>query len=114
MTRKILLVSEDEDFKSYLKTVTLTITKLNHQITITEDINDGSIDWVIIDFDTNEESNLKFVRESRAVGRMQNIKFVAVLTEITDEKKSVIFSSGCDSVITKEEFKRVANSILLI
>ena len=114
MTRKILLVSDDEDFKNHLKTVTLTITKLNHQITITEDMNDGSIDWVIIDFDNNAESNHSFVSESRGSGRMHNIKFVAVLTEVTDGKKSEIFASGCDSVMSKDEFKRVANSILLI
>ncbi|MCU0372300.1 MAG: hypothetical protein MUE56_03535 [Ignavibacteria bacterium] len=114
MTRKILLVSDDEDFKNHLKTVTLTITKLNHQITITEDINDGSIDWVIIDFDNNAESNHRFVRKSRAGGRMHNIKFVAVLTEVNDNNRSEIFASGCDSVMNKDEFKRVANSILLI
>lgn len=114
MTRKILLVSDDTDFKSYLKTVTLTITKLNHQITITEDKSDGFIDWAIIDFDTNTENNLIFARESRSGGKMHNIKFVAVLTETTDEKKSEIFASGCDSIMTKDEFRKVANSILLI
>ncbi|MCI0473795.1 MAG: hypothetical protein L0Y76_09455 [Ignavibacteria bacterium] len=114
MTRKILLVSNDSGFKSYLNTVTLTITKLNHQITITEDKNDGSIDWVIMDFDTNAERNYSFVKKSRKAGRMQNIKFVAVLTEISDEIKPKIFASGCDSVMTKDEFKKVANSILLI
>ena len=112
MTRKILLISDDNGFKSFLNTVTLTITKLNHQITITENKNDGSIDWAIIDFDNNEESNHRFVRESRS-GKTHNIKFVAVLTEAADKKKSKIFASGCDSVMTKNEFKRVANSILL-
>lgn len=114
MTRKILLVSDDSGFKSYLNTVTLTITKLNHQITITEDKNDGSIDWVIIDFDTNAESNYSFVKKSRSSVRLQNIKFVAILTEVSDEKKSAVFSSGCDSVMSKDEFRKVANSILLI
>jgi hypothetical protein len=114
MTRKILLVSDDTGFKNYLNTVTLTITKLNHQITITEDKSDGSIDWAIVDFDSNTENNHIFVRESRTGGRMHNIKFVAVLTEVSDNKKSEIFSSGCDSVMTKDEFKKVANSILLI
>lgn len=114
MTRKILLVSDDSGFKSYLNTVTLTITKLNHQITITEDKSDGFIDWAIIDFDTNTENNHIFVRESRSGGKLHNIKFVAVLTEAADEKKSKIFSSGCDSVMTKDEFRKVANSILLI
>ena len=114
MTRKILLVSDDAGFKNYLNTVTLTITKLNHQITITEDKSDGNIDWAIIDFDADTGNRHIFVRESRRTGIMQNIKFVAVLTEVTDGKKSEIFASGCDSVMSKDEFKRIANSILLI
>jgi len=114
MTRKILLVSDDDGFKNYLNTATLTITKLNHQITITEDKNDGGIDWAIIDFDNNADNNHSFVRESRSSGRLQNIKFVAVLTEVTDEKKTAIFTSGCDSIMSKDEFRKVANSILLI
>jgi hypothetical protein len=77
-------------------------------------MNDGSIDWVILDFDNNAGSKHTFVRESRGSGRMHNIKFVAVLTEVNDRNKPGIFSSGCDSVMSKDEFKKIANSILLI
>jgi CheY-like chemotaxis protein len=113
MTRKVLLVSNDKGFKDFIHIATLTLTKLNHQITITEDKRDGHIDWMIVDMDTDTEENIAFILESRKSEANKKIKIVSVLTAITDEMKEQLFKSGCDSIMTKKEFQAVANNILI-
>lgn len=113
MTRKVLLVSNDKGFKDFIQIATLTLTKLNHQITITEDLKDGHIDWMIIDMDTDVEMNIQFILSSRKSETNRKIKIVSVLTVITDEMKNILFKSGCDSIMTKKEFQTVANNILI-
>lgn len=113
MTRKILLISDDEDFKGFLKIAALTLTKLNHQITITEDRNDGYLDWMIIDMDSDSESNLDFILNTRKSAANKNIKIVSVLSNITNDKRVKLFQSGCDSIMTKKEFRTAANNILI-
>ena len=113
MTRKILLVSDDDDFKGFLKIAALTLTKLNHQITITEDRNDGYLDWMIIDMDSDSESNLDFIVNTRKSAANKNIKIVSVITNITNELRVRLFQSGCDSIMTKKEFMAAANNILI-
>jgi CheY-like chemotaxis protein len=113
MTRKVLLVSDDKGFKDFIHIATLTLTKLNHQITITEDKRDGHIDWMIVDMDTDTEENFAFILESRKSELNQKRKIVSVLTAITDETRESLFKSGCDSIMTKKEFQAVANNILI-
>lgn len=113
MTRKILLISDDSEFKSFINIATLTLTKLNHQVTITEDKTDGHIDWMIVDMDTNTEPNFEFIMNSRNTGQNKNIKIVSVLSAVNDEIKDRLFKSGCDSVMTKREFQAAANNILI-
>lgn len=113
MTRKILIVSNDDEFKGFINIATLTLTKLNHQITLTEDRKDGHIDWTILDMDTNEEDNFGFISKTRNSGSNRNIKIVAVKTEPDEILKKRLFDAGCDSVMTKKEFKAAANNILI-
>ena len=113
MTRKVLLVSNDKGFKDFIHIATLTLTKLNHQITITEDKKDGHIDWMIVDMDTDVEDKIAFIIESRKSEANKKIKIVSVLTIITDEIRARLFKSGCDSIMTKKEFQAVANNILI-
>jgi CheY-like chemotaxis protein len=113
MTRKVLLVSNDKGFKDFIHIATLTLTKLNHQITITEDKKDGHIDWMIVDMDTDVEENFTFIIESRKSEANKKIKIVSVLSVITDEMREKLFKSGCDSIMTKKEFQAVANNILI-
>ena len=113
MTRKILIVTEDREFKGFIETATLTLTKLNHQITLTEDKNDGHLDWIIIDMDTQMEENFDFIDMTRKAGRNANIKIVAVMAEITEAIKMRLFEKGCDSVMRKKEFIAAANNILI-
>lgn len=113
MTRKILLISEDFDFKSFLNIATLTLTKLNHQITITEDKKDGHIDWMIIDMDTNTENNFEFIGNARKSETNRNTKIVSLLSNVTSEIRERLFQAGCDSIMTKKEFRAAANNILI-
>lgn len=113
MTRKILLVSDDNEFKGFLKIASLTLTKLNHQITITEDRNDGYLDWMIIDMDSDSDSNLDFIINTRKSEANKSIKIVSVITNITNELRVRLFQSGCDSIMTKKEFIAAANNILI-
>jgi CheY-like chemotaxis protein len=113
MTRNVLLVSSDKEFKDYIKIATLTLTKLNHQITITEDRSDGHIDWMVVDMDSAAEENFEFILAARKSELNQKIKIVCVLTNITDEMRARLFKSGCDSIMTKKEFLAAANNILI-
>lgn len=113
MTRKILLISNDNEFKSFINIATLTLTKLNHQVTITEDKNEGHLDWILVDMDANTESNFEFIINSRVTEQNKNIKIISVLSTVNDEIKDRLFKSGCDSVMTKKEFQAAANNILI-
>jgi CheY-like chemotaxis protein len=113
MTRKVLLVSNDKGFKDFIHIATLTLTKLNHQITITDDKKDGHIDWMIVDMDSDTDDNFTFITETRKSESNNKIKIVSVLTEITGKMKERLFRSGCDSIMTKKEFQAAANNILI-
>jgi CheY-like chemotaxis protein len=113
MTRKVLLVSNDKEFKDFIIIATLTLTKLNHQITITEDIKDGHIDWMIIDMDKEEEENFSLILATRKSELNSKIKIVAVVSMLTDDIRTRLFKSGCDSIMTKKEFQLAANNILI-
>ena len=113
MTRKILLISDDTNFKSYLNIVTLTITKLNHQITFTDDISDIYSDFILIDMDDNFDGRLELIRKFRQAGAQPNKKIISVKTELDDEIRKKIFEAGCDSVMNKEEFNTAAGNILI-
>ena len=111
MTRKVLLVSNDKEFKDFINIATLTLTKLNHQITITDNKSDGHIDWMVVDMDN--EYNFGFIVATRNSELNKKIKIVSVVTAITDETKERLFKSGCDSIMTKKEFLAAANNILI-
>jgi CheY-like chemotaxis protein len=113
MTRKVLLVSGDKEFKDFVKIATLTLTKLNHQITITEDRSDGHIDWMVVDMDSAEEENFEFILATRKSEQNRKVKIVSVLTSISDMMRARLFKSGCDSIMTKKEFHAAADNILI-
>ncbi len=113
MTRKILLISDDRDFKSYLNIVTLTITKLNHQITFTDDVNDIYSDFILIDLDDDFDGRLELIRKFRQAGVQPNKKIISVKSELDDDMRKKIFEAGCDSVMKKREFSSAASNILI-
>ncbi|MDD5362610.1 MAG: hypothetical protein PHN88_10795 [Ignavibacteria bacterium] len=114
MTRKILMISSDREFRDYLNIVTLTITKLNHQITFTDDVNDIYTDFILIDLDDDFEGKLELIKKFRGEGMQPNKKIIAVKSEITDDVREKVFRAGCDSIMKKSEFRSAASNILII
>lgn len=108
MTRRIALITQDRDFEMLIKMASLTLTKLNYQVDIFKEIR-KDIDLFIVDFDTGE--NTELVKSIRSNPEIKNKKIVGVASAITD--KSVFFSCGCDSVMTKKEFAPAADNILM-
>jgi len=108
MTRRIVLITRDNDFEMLVKMASLTLTKLNYQVDIFQEIR-KDIDLVIIDFDSPE--NLDLVKTIRTNPEFRNKKIVGVAGAITDKK--VYFDCGCDSIMTKKEFAPVADNILM-
>jgi hypothetical protein len=109
MTRRIVLLTNDDNFKSFVTISALTLTKLNYQIDISSDISQDA-DLIIIDFDSSE--NLDLLKSLRQDPRYENRKIFGVITDFKN-KSDEIFKSGCDSLMSKKEFERAGNNILM-
>lgn len=118
-TRKILLVSSDREFNGIIKISALTLTKLNCQISITEtDIPETvlkeskavNLDLIIIDSDGLKTNALSLINEIRNVQESKKKKIILVHSD--EIKREEVYKAGCDSIMSKEEFKKVANNIL--
>ncbi|MBI5403052.1 MAG: hypothetical protein HY959_06600 [Ignavibacteriae bacterium] len=108
MTRRVVLITQDSDFEMLIKMSSLTLTKLNYQVDIFQEIR-KDIDLIIIDFDIKE--NFDLVKSIRANPEFKNKKIVGVATALTDKK--IFFDCGCDSVMSKKEFAPAADNILM-
>lgn len=120
-TRRILLVTNDGDLKGNVKISAMTLTKLNCQVTIDEvaDLKEAlsisaspDVDMVIVDAvgRLNEASGLISSIRNGAGSRTK--KIIALCG--SDEYRQEIFNAGCDSIFTKEEFRKAMNNILQI
>ena len=119
-TRKILVVSSDKDLISIIKISALTLTKLNCQVSIEEDSDYESalsnssavnLDLIIIDNDLTEIDSLKLLNEIRNNRSSKNKKIIYLFSGKVNKEE--VFKAGCDSIMSKEEFKRVVNNILV-
>lgn len=119
-TRKILIISSDKDLISIIKISALTLTKLNCQVSIEEDsdyesaLNNSSavnLDLIIIDNDLTEIDSVKLVNEIRNNSSSKNKKIIYLFSGKVNREE--VFKAGCDSIMSKEEFKRVVNNILV-
>ena len=110
MTRKVLLISEDERFVSFVEISALTLSKLNHQVDLIRKF-DNNIDLAIIDFDTIV--NLEIVKLYRNGDNSRNKKIIGVYSPENNIDRDEIFKNGCDSLMSKTEFERVGNNILM-
>ena len=123
-TRKILLISDDKDLISIVNTSCLTLTKLNCQISLESisDLNESldkakaiNLDLIIADNALKEIDLPDLFRKIRNSEDSKSKKIICLYSEKSDPdfNKKDIFESGCDSVMTKEEFKRVVNNVLV-
>ena len=119
-TRKILVISPDKDLISIIKISALTLTKLNCQVSIEEDSDYESalsnssavnLDLIIIDNDLTEIDSLKLLNEIRNNRSSKNKKIIYLFSGKVNKEE--VFKAGCDSIMSKEEFKRVVNNILV-
>jgi hypothetical protein len=110
MTRKILLISKDEEFIRFVEISTLTLTKLNYQVDIIRNINDY-IDLAIIDFDLSDAGD--YVSQIRSNKSIKNKKIIGVYSSSEKINKTEIFKIGCDSLMSKKDFEKAGNNILM-
>ncbi|HMS33041.1 MAG TPA: hypothetical protein PKC91_03055 [Ignavibacteria bacterium] len=119
-TRKILIVSSDKDLISIIKISALTLTKLNCQVSI-EEVSDFenavksssavNLDLIITDNDLSETDLIKLLTEIRKNSGAKNKKIICLYSETVNREE--IFKAGCDSIMSKVEFKRVVNNVLV-
>lgn len=120
-TKKILLVTTDKELSGILKISALTLTKLNCQIEICESFEykdtlnlskEENLDMIIIDADNKEINTVKLICEIRVNIESTSKKVMTIFSEEIDREQ--YFKAGCDSIMKKEEFKRVINNILVM
>ena len=119
-TRKILVVSSDKDLISIIKISALTLTKLNCQVSIedtcksddaVEKSKEVNIDLIIIDDEIENIITDKLITHIRSDINSINKKIICLYSGSINRDE--IFKAGCDSIMSKEEFKRVVNNILV-
>jgi hypothetical protein len=108
MTRRIVLLTKDIEFKNFVKISALTLTKLNYQVDIFKEIR-KDIDLIIMDLDYTE--NLEVLKSIRQNPELKNKKIIGIISTPADNK--IFFDSGCDSVMSKKEFEVAGNNILM-
>lgn len=118
-TKRILLITTDKGIAEAVRISALTLTKLNCQVTVDEvatHLNTQSItgssdlNLIILDMDADPEGSLVFIKTIRSAEESSRKKILAIHgSEVNNEE---IFSAGCDSIMKKDEFRRVINNIL--
>lgn len=130
-TKKILLISDDKDLISIVNTSSLTLTKLNCQVSLESssgleealEISKAvNLDLIIADNDLKDIIMTDLFREIRKSEDSKSKKIICLYSEKSENSdpdinfnfnREEIFNSGCDSVMTKQEFKRVVNNVLV-
>lgn len=118
-TRKILVVSSDQELNSIIKISALTLTKLNCQVSIIETaiqetaLNESrtvNLDLIIADLDEKKFDPLKLIKEIRSNRDSKIKKIISVYSDKVDKDET--YKAGCDSIMSKAEFKKAVNNIL--
>lgn len=123
MFSNIVIISSDFNIVVHTRTTALTLTKLNKQIHLNEisvdnltvpsnDISSNT-NYIIADMDEKFEVMINYINEIRKDKNLCSIKILAIISSDSQEKKDGIFSVGCDSIMTKKEFMKVADKIFL-
>lgn len=118
-TRKILVVSSDTELNGIIKISALTLTKLNCQVSIIETANQETalkesgivnLDLIIIDLDEKKFDPLILIKDIRSNGDSRIKKIISVYSDKVDKDET--YKAGCDSIMSKSEFKKAVNNIL--
>lgn len=120
-TKKVLIMSEDKDIMGIVRISALTLTKLNCQISVEEDHSSQGViknscspdlNLVIIDCDKNHPESASLIEAIRKQEGSAKKKILLIHSGEID--KDPFFKAGCDSIMKKDEFKRVVNNILVM
>ena len=118
-TRKILVVSSDPELNGIIKISALTLTKLNCQVSIIEtavqetalkESGVVNLDLIIIDLDEKKFDPLILIKDIRSNGDSKIKKIISVYSDKADKDET--YKAGCDSIMSKSEFKKAVNNIL--
>lgn len=121
MTRKALLITQDEDLKKFIEISAMTLTKLNCQAELkyTFDFNEAlqiaredNLDMIFLDLDLKVFSPLGLIEKIRSELKSKDKKIIAFSEVNPILNRDEIFKSGCDSVMSKSELKMVVNNLL--
>ena len=119
-TKQILLISSDKNLLEIVKISALTLTKLNCQVSLdnTGDHKEAleksrpvNLDLIIIDNDAEDIDSLKLISEIRKEISTKSKKIILIYSGSIN--RDDVFKAGCDSIMSKEEFKRVVNNVLV-
>lgn len=120
-TRKVMLVTNDADISVIIRISALTLTKLNCQISIDEPENMDAalnasvapdLNLIIIDNDRSSDDAVSMIGSIRKKEGSAAKKIL--LIHSGEIYKDPFFKAGCDSIMKKDEFKRVVNNILVM
>ncbi|MBL8006184.1 MAG: response regulator [Ignavibacteria bacterium] len=118
-TKKVILFSSDRELTGIIKISALTLTKLNCQVSITETVIPESVikelkvsypDLIIIDLDEKKSDAADLIKKIRTEKSAGARKILSLYTLTADKEE--IYKAGCDSIMSKDEFKKVVNNIL--
>ena len=115
MSKKVLLISNDDSLISFVNTTILTLTKLNNFTTLqihTSEILPASTDAEIIIVDLGVFSSLPF--NLKNLSERQDIQSIAITAKGNTFSREEIFSAGVNSIMTRKEFFSTLSNILTI
>jgi DNA-binding response OmpR family regulator len=118
-TRRILIVSRDTEVTGFLKISSMTLTKLNCQVSV-EDIpeleeaaklsGDVNVDLILLDLNLEEFSPEEFLKKIRSEPDSRSKKVIGFYSGEID--KDLYHSLGCDSIMNKNELMKNAVNII--
>jgi len=121
MTRKALLVTEDSNLRQFVEISAMTLTKLNCQVELISSFafnecikisGESNLDLILLDLGLSSFSAIDYIEKIRKSGNSKDKKIIAFSDEINNTDKNRIFSSGCDSIMSKDEIKLTINNLL--
>lgn len=112
-------MSSDKDLNGIINISALTLTKLNCQVSIQETADPShayiqskvlNLDLILIDLDEKEFDPVQLITGIRKHPESCTKKIISVYSGEID--KNEIYKAGCDSIMSKDEMKKVINNIL--
>jgi DNA-binding NarL/FixJ family response regulator len=121
MTRKILLVTENEQLSKQVTYTALMLTKLNHQVTIESvsglqpALSQAGVlntDMIILDLDIKAFNPFEYIKSVRTNEGSAHKKILSLVTDDNEETRQQAYAAGCDSVMGMKEFQTVVSNVL--